>query len=354
MSLFSNLFASLAGNSKPETETVVEHPCANCPSTCEYAPQACEACAPYKKELIDMLYNVEHLDEFNARYEVVGNAVGGTFECPFCGAPSANRYVCEYCGMTIIPENGKIQVASASEIPNPILDAQDIIYNRYNNVIKQYDEEEEETTASSGGLFSALFDAMDTGSTGTTIKKMTEAEIKEAAELYKLSVADYLTGLDNGTCLNLTLKKKQVQSEAAQQSMFGSGSSLGGSALGGMAALGAAGSLFGGSPVYVQSGYNRPPQQTVIHVQPAGGMHPQQMHAQPVHAQQMHPQQMPTQNMGFGGVKPSQGVNLPQSSKPAAKPQAQKPAAKPQAKKPASGKTALSQHAQAKKPGGKK
>ena len=179
----------------------------------------------------------------------------------------------------------------------------------------------------------------DSGSSGVTVIKMTEAEIREAAELYKLSVADYLAGLDNGTCLNLTLKKQQLQSEAAQQAMFGST----GAGLGGVAVLGAAGSLFGGGAAYGQNGYHRPPQPPVIHVQTPGGMHPS------AHSQPSHPQ-----GFGFGSPRPAQGVNLPQSAKPAAKPQAAKPAARPQAKKPGAGRTALNQHAAAKKPGGKK
>ena len=136
------------------------------------------------------------------------SASSGTYECPYCGAPSANPYTCEYCGMSIKEDNGKIRVARASDIPNPILQAQDIIWERYENIVDGYDDDE-----SSGGLLSAiaeLFTGSSYNSQGNPLgSKMSEEDIKEAAKLYGVKISEYLTGLDNGRYKTLKAKKQE-------------------------------------------------------------------------------------------------------------------------------------------------
>ncbi len=212
MSVLDNLFSSLTGGDGPGKE----HPCRNCPGDCPIAGEACEICRPYKEKLLDALYNVEHAEELRARYVVSpSGAPAGTVTCPYCGAPSANRVICEFCGMELGEGDGKIYVASAAEIPNPILDARDIIYDRYAAVGGRY------TAASSylsqigvqktGGFLSGLLDLLNGGDSEGLGTKMTEAEILEAAGLYGMTVAQYLSGLDNGSCLPLSEKKQEDQ-----------------------------------------------------------------------------------------------------------------------------------------------
>ena len=229
MSILSSLLQQLIN---PDTEeTVIERPCSNCPSSCAIAQAgACPECEPFKRQLIDQVYNISHLEEYYARYEVTGTAadsVSGTVICPVCGARSANHYVCEYCDSRIADapaSAGKIQVERASDIPNPIMEAQDIIFERYDTVIRKY-------TSSKGSrsILGDLFDALtgsDDDEDSSLGAKMSEAEIKEAAELYKMSVGDYLTGLDNGTCLTLKGKKAadhqaQFSTAASEPASFG-------------------------------------------------------------------------------------------------------------------------------------
>ena len=188
MSLLGDFFKSLFGIKDKKKQ--VDLPCSNCPSGCSIAPEACEVCKPYKTQLLDVLYYADDIDAFRARYEVVGeSASSGTYECPYCGAPSANPYTCEYCGMSIKEDNGKIRVARASDIPNPILQAQDIIWERYENIVDGYDDDE-----SSGGLLSAiaeLFTGSSYNSQGNPLgSKMSEADIKEAAKLYGVKISE--------------------------------------------------------------------------------------------------------------------------------------------------------------------
>jgi len=209
MSLLSALFGT------GSTKTEVERPCSNCPSSCSICPNACAQCQPYKEKLLDAIYNVEHEDELLARYEVVADAsaYGGTVTCPCCGAPSSNPYVCEYCDSRIAEGTNKIRVSSASELPHPILEAQDIIHERYDTVVKQYDNSSD---SSSGSLLGLLADLLGADSDEDVLgSKMTEEEIREAAKLYEVSVAAYLTGLDNGQYLTLSAKKEEDRRKAA-------------------------------------------------------------------------------------------------------------------------------------------
>lgn len=244
MSLLSSLLQQLIGT--VAEENAAQRPCSNCPGDCVIASEgACPECEPYKKKLIDEIYHVNHLEEYYDRYEVTGTSaagsggVSGTVKCPVCGARSANPYVCEYCDTPLRDapaSSGKIKVERASDIPNPIMNAQDIIFERYDTVTKKY-MSSRESRSLLGDLFDALTGSDDDedSSLGT---KMSEAEIKEAAELYKMSVGDYLTGLDNGICLTLKGKKAadqqaQFTSAASEPASFG---------IPGIAALGLLGS----------------------------------------------------------------------------------------------------------------
>ncbi|MBQ6482114.1 MAG: hypothetical protein IJI45_13430 [Anaerolineaceae bacterium] len=217
MSVISDFFEKITGlDLDGSSQTASEHPCSNCPSDCAIAGEACTLCEPYKKKLIDAVYHVDHIDEFRAQYEVVGPTKiaenSGTITCPRCGGPSSNHYICDFCGAKLAEapvSSGKIQVAVASDIPNPIMDAQDIIYERYDAIVKKYTEQK----ASSGGFLSNLFAELvgsesNDDNDSALGAKMSEAEIEEAAGLYNVTVGDYLTGLDNGKYLNLTAKKQ--------------------------------------------------------------------------------------------------------------------------------------------------
>ncbi len=228
MSIFSKLFDALTGDGGEEKQQTADRPCANCPSTCAIAGDACEVCAPYKKKLIDAVYYVDHLEEFRARYEVTGLAgESGTVTCPYCGGKSENHQVCEYCGSRLTEDTetaGKIKVEKASDIPNPIMEAQDIIFERYNTVIRKYAQ----NSSGSGGtgtgtdgstlgstlgdILSGLFGEEESSESESALgAKMSEEEIREAASLYGVSLGDYLTGLDNGKYLTLAGRKAAQQ-----------------------------------------------------------------------------------------------------------------------------------------------
>ncbi len=202
MSLLSTLF-SLGKSSVEKTDSTAGHPCSNCPSDCSISPGACSECEPYKKRLIDAVYYVENIDAFRARYEVrelTGN--DGKITCPFCGGPTSNHEVCDYCGSKLGEASAKILVASASDIPNPIMQAQDIIFERYETVVKKHTVSDSESDSILDRLLAAMTgsEAAEENSPGS---KMSEAEINEAALNYGVSVGDYLTGLDNGKYLTL-------------------------------------------------------------------------------------------------------------------------------------------------------
>ena len=248
MSIINDLLEKITGldldGSDSEKKTV-ERPCSNCPSNCAIAGTACTICEPYKKKLIDAVYHVDHLDEYYAQYEVVSQpqAAGSVTHCPRCGASSADPYICEYCGGKLADKpasSGKIQVSAASEIPNPITEAQDIIWDRYAAVVSKSSSEKTGSGSFLSDLFSQLIGTSDETDSGSALgAKMSEAEIKEAAALYKVSVGDYLTGLDNGKYLTLS-GKKEADAQGADASL--SPASMG---LPGMAAIGMmAGSIF--------------------------------------------------------------------------------------------------------------
>ena len=258
----------LDGSDSKET-AVVERPCANCPSNCAIAGTACAVCQPYKKKLIDAVYHIDHLDEYYSRYEVVSTAQaasGGTTHCSHCGANSADPYICEYCGSKLSEapaSSGKIQVSAASEIPNPIMEAQDIIWERYDTLIRQFSVPSLVKNAAPnvkgsliGDLFSQLFssDAATDEETSALGAKMSEAEIREAAALYKVSVGDYMTGLDNGRYLTLKGKKEADTQKAADSSSYTPSYTPDSMGLPGMAAIG----MFASSIFSNSAGRRRP------------------------------------------------------------------------------------------------
>lgn len=260
MSILENLFKNILGDE--ENTSSAERPCTNCPSSCELCPEACDVCKPYKEQLLEAAYQADHIDEIRAKYEVVSDATAkaGTVACPYCGAPSGNAYVCEYCGMQIQTGSEKIRVSSASEIPNPILEAQDIIYNRYEAVVKPRSEK-----VSSGGLLASLLELVTDSDSGSNPygNKMTEQEIVSAASSCGVSVGTYLTGLDNGTYLTPSAKKEQEkiqQTRTSNAGMFAGAAGLGGTILGGSSILGGSGSsLFGNGRNNNDSGRRMPP-----------------------------------------------------------------------------------------------
>ena len=233
MSIISDFLNSILGTDTNASGTQAgagdTHPCANCPSDCAIAGDACQICAPFKIKLIDTVYYIDHLDEYMDQYEVTGlSGAAGAITCPYCGAQTQNHQICEYCGSRLSEGSGKIKVSSASEIPNPIMQAQDIIFDRYENVIRQYAKQ------SAGGdkgfldelLSSIIGDTTETSSNALGAK-MSEAEIKEAASLYGVTVSEYLIGLDNGRYLTLAGRKaaasvsQNIQSDSYTPSAAG-------------------------------------------------------------------------------------------------------------------------------------
>ena len=268
MSILDALFGGLFGSDDQEEqkEEVVERPCSNCPGYCKIAPEACSVCEPYKEQMIDAIYWVEHKDELLSRYEVTGvnDVQSGAVTCPYCGGHSDDPYVCEYCGSKLAEGNGKIKVASASDIPNPVLEAQEIIFKRY-EAVKDFDGADEAyglVDALSGveneGLLSSIFNALlgseSSNDSKTLGNKMSESEIGEMAAFYGVSVADYLAGLDIGKYLAMSNKKTAAKAEEQYMSSQSSQQSGGMSGLSGLAGL--AGMVGLGSMLFGGSSYN--------------------------------------------------------------------------------------------------
>lgn len=235
MSILGKLFGL-----SDSSETQVNHPCQNCPGSCEIYPDACSVCQPYKEKMADAIYNVEHKDEIISKYEVVTDAsgTGATMVCPYCGGNTADFYTCEYCGSKLQEGDGKIKVKSASEIPNPVLDCQDLIFERY-AAVSSYS-----TKTGSEGILDAVKDIMQDGLLDTILSdiagtsddsssignKMTEDEIEDMASYYGVSVSTYLTGLDNGKYLTLSAKEK-CDNARKNYSSAGFGAAAGGAAI---------------------------------------------------------------------------------------------------------------------------
>ena len=348
MSILDALFGGLFGDEEEEQqqqEAAIERPCSNCPGICSIAPDACSVCQPYKEKMIDAIYWVDHKDELISRYEVVGaNTQQGAVICPHCGGHSEDHYVCEYCGSKLQEGTGKIQVASAADIPNPVMEAQDLIFARY-EAVKDFagaDEAYGLVDALSGvgskGLLSSIFDALMGDSDGNDSKtignKMTESEIREMADYYKVSVSEYLTGLDNGKYLTLSNKKtaaaaEQTYSSTHMDDMQGSSPLSGLAGLAGAIGLGSM--LFGGSSYNYSAARPKPGYHGYgQHYSNTGSKPPQS--TSPffgVPVQQPRPEVKPQVQQPKPAAKPSA-----QQSKPAAKPSAQQ--SKPSGKTPSS------------------
>ena len=295
-------------------EEDVQRPCRNCPSDCAIAPDACDECKEYKEKLIDALYNVEHLDAFYDRYEVTGEAsapTAGTINCPYCGGPSsAALTVCEYCGMQLREDSGKIRVASASEIPNPILEAQDLIFARRAAVSKY---EKEEGGGLLGGLLEAAASLIGGGSDDAFGGKMTEDEIKETAAAYGVSVSSYLNGLDNGTYLTRSAKARADSAAASGHGMNGAAYGAAGAGIG----MAGAAAMFGNRPGMNQMGVrpphgvgNPPPPP------PGHGMRPPQGVRPPQGGMNQQWGRPPQSGMQHGFRPPQNGMGHPQGARP--------------------------------------
>ena len=365
MSILDALFGGLFGSDDQEEqkEEVVERPCSNCPGYCKIAPEACSVCEPYKEQMIDAIYWVEHKDELISRYEVTGvnDAQSGAVTCPYCGGHSDNPYVCEYCGSKLSEGNGKIKVASAADIPNPVLEAQDIIFKRY-EAVKDFDGADEAyglvdalSGVESEGLLSSIFNALlgseETNDSRTLGNKMSESEIEEMAKFYGVSVADYLAGLDNGKYLTMSNKKTAAKAEEQYMSSQPSQQSGGMSGMAGLAGLagmvGLGSMLFGGSSYNYDAArkptYHHP---TVVVKPPvsqnkpqAGQVRPPLPGAKPSAPQQLKPSGSQSKPAGSSvrppmpEVKPTLSQSKPQASQvrpplPGVKPSAQQ--SKPQ------------------------
>ena len=199
-------------------------PCKNCPPSCELFPDSCELCKPFKEKLIDQLYDVEHLEEYNARYEIVNTVqTEGSVTCPSCGGPNpASAFVCEYCGIQLRESSGKIRVSSASEIPDPIQLAQDTIFERRQAVCQKQE--------SDTGLLEGIANLLNAKDTSDDFgERMTNEEIEETAQSYGVSVSAYLQGMDNGKYLTASAKKLQ---QTADTGTAAGAAAIGGTALG--------------------------------------------------------------------------------------------------------------------------
>lgn len=217
MSVIENMFSKLFG--KKETDAAAL-PYANCSTSCPAYPDGCETCGPYKKKLLDLIWDADHLEEYYARYEIVPNAeTAGTAPCPYCGG--ANRVganFCEYCGSQLRTDSGKIRVTDAKEIPSPLLAAQDLIFERAYLM--------EELEKKKGTSLLESISELVGGKSESLGDKMTEDEIKTTAAAYGVSVGTYLQGLDNGKYLTAS-KKAEEDKKAEAAASVGTAASAG-------------------------------------------------------------------------------------------------------------------------------
>ena len=241
MSILENILNGLSGNDSQSTDRDFTPPTALCRSDCGIAGEACPICQPYKEKLIDAVYNVEHIEEFQAKYEVVGTtaAESGTVKCPYCGGNSEDPYTCEFCGSKLQDGTGKIKVASAADIPDPVIEARDIIYDRHAAIAEKYGTDSDDSTLSEilsgiAGIFTGAGKNDDSDAeTDSLGVRMSRDEIEQMAAHYGVSLAVYLKGLDNGTYLTMNQYKT-----AQTSTQNGSGASA---AAGVAAGIGAAG-----------------------------------------------------------------------------------------------------------------
>ncbi|MBQ1334953.1 MAG: hypothetical protein IIY34_06345 [Clostridia bacterium] len=340
MSLFDDLF----GMSSEKADRNFTPPSPLCPGDCPIGPEACAECSPYKERLNDALYNVDHIDEYYDRFEVTGSAqsTGQTTLCPHCGAASEDPFRCEYCGMQLKEGDGKVRVASANDIPDPIIEARDIIYDRYSEVVSKYGgDASSEGMPTGGSLISMLLGliADEGGESEGLGARMSREDITEAANIYGVSLSAYLNGLDNGKYL--TLERKKAYENAKQsgqindmgfggQSGFGGQPGMGmgdqsgmgfGSAAAAMMMSGLMGSMMGGQgqqggmfglgqprPQQGNMGYGQP--------QPQQPPRPTQSHGQSV----PRPTSQPPRPQSAGIPRPTQSSGIPRPTNAVPKP----------------------------------
>ncbi len=192
-------------------------PFSSCPVFCTSFPDACTECGQYNRKLEKVLYNVEHMDTFFSDYVIDPNAApGGERECFNCGAPASPSDIeCPYCGEALTNGQSPIRVRSETEVPNPILEAQDIIMDK-KEMLSRFQKQKNANNGILGAIMnvgSGIADKM-----GTT-KKMTLAEIQETASAYGVSVHSYLVGLDQGTYLTKAGKAANDALEKMNQQM---------------------------------------------------------------------------------------------------------------------------------------
>ena len=260
MSLLSGLFDALTGESGSASSSSSTASSgrsliySNCAGGCRLTDDQCAVCQPYKKALIEAIYNIEHNDEYTARYEITGDTDAsaeseGTVKCPYCGAPTSNYIKCEYCGSKLGDGDGKIKVKSAADIPDPVMETQNIIFERY-NALKNEGTADDSDDSNSSELLSAIMnlitgDADSSKDTDVMGCMMSKEEIESMASVYSVTVAAYLTGLDNGSYLT----KSAYDKKQSAQSYSSSASGLSGSGLTGAAAILGGASILGGGSV---------------------------------------------------------------------------------------------------------
>lgn len=183
-------------------------PYSTCPLACFIAPEACEECKSYKEALKEVLEDVENPEAYYSNFILDPDAMpGGERECWYCGAPALGvARECEYCGSDLGNGKSLIRVQSKNEIPDPIVKAVNIIYERQKMAARYHKEK------GSGGLVKGLLGlgGIATMKMNAFDKPMTVQEVKETAKSYNVSVCTYLSGLDTGTYMTKAGKANEA------------------------------------------------------------------------------------------------------------------------------------------------
>ena len=189
----------------------------SCPPLCTSFPDACMECGEYNKKLEKVLFNVEHADTFFSNYVIDPSAPpGGERECYNCGAPvDVNDTECPYCGEGLSNGLSPIRVRSETDVPSPVLEAQDIILAK-KEMLQNFQKQK---NASNGFLGTLASMATNLSDKMGNLQKMTLSEIQETAAAYGVSVHTYLVGLDRGTYLTKAGKASQDAIEKMNQQM---------------------------------------------------------------------------------------------------------------------------------------
>lgn len=216
MPLFNDGLLGIIGNSPANDEN---KPFPDCPVLCYVHPMACSECSVIKKKINDALERLENKDLVYSGYVIDPNAApGGERECATCGAPaSASDTECEYCGADLTDGRSPIRIRNASDLPNPAMEAQDLIFER-RAVEKRYIKEK--NSAAKGVLGTLVGIGMSLGSTMSGVdQKMSMTELQEMADSYGVSLYSYLKGLDAGQYLTKKGKANQDALEKVSDSI---------------------------------------------------------------------------------------------------------------------------------------